>query len=146
MSAEVRRRIASEIKQGVHRKLRQREREALTAKRWKFAYRAMAAVSGLAACLLVAAGVLLAQQHVAMEAVANAEKNLQDWHDAGADTLTDLRYEDVAQQISDLQDENKAVASNDAPHSAMEQLLDDVDTVMDHKRPFEDDPLPGGAL
>jgi hypothetical protein len=50
LSESQKREIASSIKQGIHRKLRQIEHQEQARNRWKLIYRAMAGVSAIAAC------------------------------------------------------------------------------------------------
>lgn len=137
MSSEQRRQIASAIKQGVHRKLRQQENARAAKKRWKLIYRAMAGVTGIAASLVIAAGMWMVQQHQDSQreaTLARAEQQVLDYLDTDSENRTDYAYSEVASQIQSLESE-QLLASEGLSNATTVQLLDALDMVREDGMP-----------
>ena len=133
MTDEQRRRMASTIKQGVHRKLRQIERTQIAAKRWRIVYHAMAGVSALAACLVITTGIFLVQNHVVQErrvAVARAEQNVREYLQSGPGNMTDYAYNNLNHEIQ-LAADNQSTHRED-PATAELKLLEALDSISAH--------------
>jgi len=129
--------LAGQIKQGIHRKLRENERKIVATKRWRIVYHALAGASALAACLVVYASVNYMIDQVNKErqqAIANAKDHVRDYLDTGSANLTDYAYNNMADQIQSAADGQAALSTQGVSGRAMQKLQDDLD-----------DSLPPGA-
>jgi len=132
MSEQSRRAMATNIKQGVQKKLRQMEREALSNKRWKLIYQSMAGISAAAAAVIIVAGVIVINQSIAQKneqerivAVTKAIDNIVAV--AQASDVNDA-IDDLKDAIRDYQDQSSKVAGQD---KAMHNLMTELATVTD---------------
>lgn len=125
---EAKRRIADGIKRGIHRELTRRHRERISAMRWRWAYRAMAGVTGIAACLVIAATVYLVNQDAQRrerESIAKAAESLSDYLATDSNSQTEQDVRGVADDIAAVanHNNNEAVAgAGDAPMRLMDAL------------------------
>lgn len=146
LSDEQKREMASAIKQGVHRKLREREEATLREKRARLIYRCMAGVSSLAACVVVGVAVWMVQEHqhaqelAAHERVAEATRAseaLRMYFDSDTPNYTDFAYDMVDSQISRAEDLQEQVVTDHSRGAA--KLLEDLDVVLD-QAPLTEEP------
>lgn len=126
LTQDQQRQIASQIKQGLHRKLRQNEREEQAALRWKFTYQALAVMTAAAACIVI--GMTIFTVNAAMERRDQAKKVayitdqvniLGNW---GRENDTDRALHDVAAGITELQGGSPTLSSSQSKE--MTDLLD----------------------
>ena len=101
------REIASHIKQGNHRKLRQVEQQEQARNRWKLIYRAMAGVSAIAACGVIVVTILTVNQNVSEQRTAARiqaiERAIESMRDAEQENTFGQSLRDVAAGINELE-------------------------------------------
>ncbi len=131
LTDEEKRHIASNIKQGIHRKLRERQHELQARNRWKLIYQAMAGVSALAACLVVAASVYFVQSgEEARRQQARSEDldirigNLLSLGEKNADDRT---LANVKSNIQELENGSPTLVSVESPE--MKNLIETLSNV-----------------
>jgi hypothetical protein len=130
MPGDQARQIADSIKQRIHQKLDKQEQEEWLRTRARVIYRAMAALSALAACMVLGFGGYLIHLHMQTErqmAVARAEQTLRDYAAADSSTFTDYLYDRVARQIDGAAQSQQHIVSTDSDTDNMHQLLNDLD-------------------
>ena len=102
LTQDEKRQIGSNIKVGIQQKLWRAQQADKVARRWKFAYRALAGVSGVAACLVIGAGVLWVKDQNDLRTVRTAEQLVNGYLAAGQANGTDQRFGEVSQDIDAL--------------------------------------------
>ena len=132
LSDEMRKQLASSIKQGVQKKLRMMEREELARRRWKLIYRSLAGVSAAAAAVIVVAGLFVINQSIAQrreqERIAAVSRAVNDIALADRTTDVDDQLADVNDSIREYQDRSSQGAVQDKD---MHNLLTVLATVSD---------------
>jgi len=134
--------LAGQIKQGIHKKLRQKEATENASKRWKIIYHALAGASALAACLVIYASISYFFNQVELEhkqTIAKAAQSMRDYIDVNSSNLTDFAFSNVEDQLRSAENGQEALANSDVPGAAMQKLADDLDTI-DFDSDFESDP------
>jgi hypothetical protein len=139
------REYAAGIKQGIHTRLADDQRELLAAKRRKLVYTALATISAAAAAVVVVAGVLMVDQSITQSRQQQKIANINNIVDR-ISTYQDQpnQYDEtlrgVAASIHDLQTGNASVAG--IQDSEMTNLLDALST-LPGKQDAAPAPVPG---
>ena len=144
LSEETRRAMATSIKQGVQKRLRQIEWQEKAGRRWKLIYRSLAGVSAAAAAIVVVAGILVInksaldareQERIAtVRAAVNQMTSLDRQNDA------DEEVTNVNDSIREYQDRTSAQATQD---SDMNKLLTVLAAVASDRDEIMPPPEPG---
>lgn len=125
LSKDERRQISSNIKVGIQQKLWREKHAQMVAHRWKLAYRVLAGVSGVAACLVIGAGVMWVQEQNELRAVRTAEQLVNGYLAAGQTNVTDRQFGAVSQDIDDLLNGMAASLSASRPPELSAFMNDD---------------------
>jgi len=132
LTDEQRRAIASGIKQGIHKKLRANERAEQARNRWKLVYKAMAGVSAIAACAVIAVTIYTVQQNMEDQRREMAIKQINDFGRVMQESENENAFgesiRNVAAGIDSLQkDSGSAVAG--VQTQEMSNLLDALSNI-----------------
>jgi hypothetical protein len=137
LTPDQQRQIASQIKQGLHRKLRQKEREEQAALRWKFTYQALAVMTAAAACIVI--GMTIFTVNAAMERrdqnnrIEKINSLIAAMGNSDRENDTDRAIHDVAAGITELQGGSPTLSSSQSKE--MTDLLDALANVPEHPAP-----------
>lgn len=124
--------LAGQIKQGIHKKLRETESRKNSAKRWKMIYHGLAGASALAACLVIYASISYFVNQIEFErheAIAKAAQSMRNYLDADSSNLTDFAFSNMEDQLQSAEHGQEALVTSDVSGSAMQKLADDLDAV-----------------
>lgn len=145
LSEERKRFLAAQIKQGIHRKLTERENRKNANRRWKMIYHGLAGASALAACLVVYFSInyfktqmdqerhlalVKAEQerHSALVKAELAEQAMRNYLESDNSNMTDFVFNDMADQINLAEARhNTANDDSDLPEATLLRLTTDLD-------------------
>lgn len=113
------RQIGSNIKVGIQQKLWQAQHARKSAYRWKIAYRTLAGITGVAAAMVITAGVLWVEKQNNLRALRNAEQLVDGYLATGQTNDTDNQLGALSQNIEELL---KNMASKTTPRGESEVL------------------------
>lgn len=126
--------LAAQIKQGIHRKLTERESRRNANRRWKMIYHALAGASGLAACLVVYFSIsyfktqIEQERHTALVKAELAEQAMRNYLESDNSNMTDFAFNDMADQINLAEAKHGASGeSSDLPEATLLRLTSDLD-------------------
>jgi anti-sigma factor RsiW len=143
LTEETRRQMASSIKQGVQKRLRQIEWEEKAGKRWKLIYRALAGVSAAAAAIVIVAGILAINKSALdareQERIATVRSAVNQMASLDGQRDGDEEYAEVKDSIREYQDRTSA----QAPDGDMTKLLTVLATVTSDQDEIMPPPEPG---
>ena len=124
-------RIAATIKQGIHRSLDEQRKSQRQAKLARVFYGFMAAASGVAAALVVAAGVYIVheRQLAHRQRILDAENTFQEVAQTQLPGEGNSRVDTLARRIARLERSGGISAESNVGNSHMMNLLDALDTV-----------------
>ncbi|MCL2649103.1 MAG: hypothetical protein FWD61_19240 [Phycisphaerales bacterium] len=144
MTEETRQKLATSIKAGIRKKLRQIEREELSCRRWRMIYNSLAGVSAVAAALIIVAGLWVinrsASQNRERDRVLAVRKAIDGMISADRPSSVDEALQDVNDSIDDYQNQTSTVALQDKD---MHQLLSVLATLRSERDEIMPPPEPG---
>ncbi len=145
MSDVQKREISSRIKQGIHRKLRLKTQQEHSRNRWKLVYKAMAGISAIAACGVIAVTIFYLERSVAAQRqearVAKIHEIIDVMKESQRDNDFGQSIRDIAAGIDQLQqNENSAIAG--VRNLEMSQVLEALSNVT----PADETPAPAPKL
>jgi|GEM_PF-1636964 len=120
--------IASSIKQGIHKKLAKIEREKAAQNRMKLVYRALAGISGIAACIVIGVGIYTIDENIRAERQAaqiaqmnNTVEKIATIYAESTTNETDAAIQAVNRTLANLEAGATVTGTQD---DAMKNLLD----------------------
>ncbi len=125
------RQIGENIKRGIQEALELQRRQVIAARRRKILYRVLSVVSGVAACLVIAAGFITVRRDMQRRQarLRDAELSLREMAHSDLSDPATQRYRRIARAINRLEHSSNTSLASRGGNGNMMRLLDALDQV-----------------